>query len=252
MLRQPGMEQALHAWRNQPRPPHVRAEPWHGDAWNWLDASSRPFADNLLGIQVTIGLDWFCPFKFHRTASYTTGALLVQTNNLPPSMRTQQRYIHIAGLLPGKQNNTILPQYLKLLIAKLEELETHSALICTHDYPRGRQVKVQVLSFVGNFPACTKVGGHPGATSTGQMCRFCMCKLSQAPEVALGTYTAPPRDPEVHRHDSMAANEAVERGATASTIKAMCKRTGAHPSALYGLSSWQSMTSIPVGVMHEY
>lgn len=187
------------------------------------------------------------PFKFHRTASYTTGALLVQTNNLPPSMRTQQRYIHIVGLLPGKQNNTILLQYLKLLIAKLEELETHSALLCTHDYPTGCQVKVQVLSFVANFPACTKVGRHPGATSTSQMCCFCMCKLSQVAEVALGMYTAPRWDLEVHRHNSMAANKVVER-----TIKAMCKRTGAHPSALYGLSSWQSMTSIPVDVMREY
>ncbi|KAE8225669.1 hypothetical protein CF319_g1611 [Tilletia indica] len=235
----PRFEAHVNQWRSRTNRSTL-SDIYDGTAWN-----SDGFLDNRLHLYLSVGIDWFVPFSFGNTASYTIGALSIRVENLPPSMRNQPEFMHVAAILPGPRQTTDagLVAAMKPLIDDLRKL-FEGVEIHTPGYPLPRVLKAKVLMALGDTPARAKLAGFPSHTQHGRWCGYCLADSHTWVESLMRHEAVPPRDPDMHRNAAFVVKETP--AARDETIRVHA----ATWTALYDLPYWRSVTDVPVDAMH--
>ncbi|KAE8229618.1 hypothetical protein CF326_g5409 [Tilletia indica] len=235
----PEFEGQVNQWRSRANRSTL-ADIYDGNAWN-----SDGFLDNRLHLYLSIGLDWFVPFSFSNTASYTIGAISVRVENLPPSMRNQPEFMHVAAILPGPRQTSDagLIAAMKPLIDDLRKLY-EGVEILTPGYRLPRVLKAKVLMALGDTPARAKLAGFPSHTQHGRWCGYCLADSNTWVNALMRQEAVVPRDADMHR------NAAFVVKATPAARDESIRSHAATWTALYDLPYWRSVTDVPVDAMH--
>ncbi|KAE8227297.1 hypothetical protein CF319_g201 [Tilletia indica] len=235
----PEFEVQINHWRTRANRSTL-ADIYDGTGW---DAAG--FMDNRLHLYLSIGIDWFVPFSFGNTASYTIGAVTVRIENLPPSMRNQPEFMHVAAILPGPRQTSDdgLVSALRPMIDELRQLYD-GIEIHTPGFPLTRTMKAKVLLALGDTPARAKLAGFPSHSQHGQWCGYCHADSHTWVDALMRQETPALRNPDTHR--SAAFIVKANPAARDETIRT----NAATWTALYDLPYWRSVRDVPVDAMH--
>ncbi|KAE8188116.1 hypothetical protein CF336_g6287 [Tilletia laevis] len=223
----PQFETIINHWRTRTNRSTL-SDIYDGTAWD-----TNGFMGNRLHLYLSIGVDWFVPYTFANTASYTIGAVSVRIENLPHSMRNQPEFMHVAAILPGPRQTSDagLVAALRPLIDELRRLND-GVEVDIPGFPLSRTVKARVLLALGDMPARAKLAGFPSHTQHGQWCGYCHADSHTWVDSLIRQETPDPRDPDTHRNAAFVVK--ANPAARDETIRT----NGATWTALYDLPYW--------------
>ncbi|MBW0462501.1 hypothetical protein O181_002216 [Austropuccinia psidii MF-1] len=160
LLNIPGVEACLDEWECKvlSQQGEVIFDVAQGSVWK---KSLSPNSSNQsLQLQFALFVDWFNP-RGNKIAGkqLSMGILVLYCLNLPPQERFQPKYTCLAGLIPlQNQPNMITTNHiLKPLVYQL--IQINVVKIPMPNYPRGREVVIQLVCLIGNIVATHKAAG---------------------------------------------------------------------------------------------
>ncbi|MBW0514310.1 hypothetical protein O181_054025 [Austropuccinia psidii MF-1] len=116
------------------------------------------------------------------------GCIFLRFLNLPPNLRNKPGYSLLYSIIPepNAPNTTAISNVLRPLVNELLILKD-GVKIYTSDYPKGREIYVQLLSSVGDLVARHKIVGF-GSHSASQFCSWCTAELKDLQAMSIGTF----------------------------------------------------------------
>ncbi|MBW0590785.1 hypothetical protein O181_130500, partial [Austropuccinia psidii MF-1] len=245
LLNRTGIEDAIEQWVDKlsAAEPGLVCDVAQGEVWKKLFQKRNTDSDLHLGFSLFI--DWFNPAGNKASGKQTSmGIIALNCLNIPPRLRNQPQYTCLAGMIPSPNqpdmntmNNVLMP-----LVTEMAKLN-HGVMICTSKHPKGRKVVIKLVNLIGDIVANHKVAGFKSHAAR-KFCSWCEVEDHERGNLELGRL----------RSGREVVKLAVKwkELASSSLRDQLAKKTGVRWSELNGLSYWDPVVNVPLGVMHNW
>ncbi|MBW0471030.1 hypothetical protein O181_010745 [Austropuccinia psidii MF-1] len=172
------------------------------------------------------------------------GCIVLSFLNLPPNLRNKPGYSLLYSIIPGPNapNLTQISNSLRPLVDELLSLKD-AVRICTSDYPKGREIYVQLLPSVGDLVEMHKIFSF-GLHSASQFCAWCTAELKDLQAISIGTGQG--------AHEVREAANTRKSATSISLEEKIQKTSGVRWSELNRLPYCLPNMNVALGIMHNW
>jgi hypothetical protein len=257
LLIRPGIEERLNDTNQRAQLPFtgVASDIWGSRYVREMKGPNGDFLlekkENEVVLLFSLAVDWFNPH--HNLAagqSVSTGIMFMSCLNLPPEDRYKQENIYLVGVLPGRDQQSVLDDLLSPLISDLLLYWEGLTFVGLQSPIMSTLVRCALVQLVCDVPAARKVAGFQSHNAT-HPCSVCFISSKELNNLDIPQGPSSQRTKEDHfEHASRykALVDSVGRNAAEREIKSTAH--GVRWSALNALPYWDPVECTVIDVMH--